>query len=85
MGGIGICKGMGNFGIMENAIQLSIEGMHCEACVRRVANALAAVEGVRVDSVEVGSATVLADPARVTPQQIAAAVDRIGFRAQVKR
>ena len=69
---------------MENILKLSIEGMHCDGCVRRVTNALTAVEGVRVESVEVGSATVIADPARVTPQQIAVAVDRIGFTAHVE-
>lgn len=70
---------------MENTIRLSIEGMHCDACVRRVSNALAGVEGVRVDSVQVGSATVATDPARVSPEQVAAAVDRIGFTAHVDR
>jgi copper chaperone len=68
---------------MENRVKLSIEGMHCEGCVRRVTNALAAIEGVRVDSVQVGSATVAADLERVAPEQIAAAVDRIGFTAHV--
>jgi copper chaperone CopZ len=70
---------------MENTIRLSIEGMHCDACVRRVSNALAGVEGVRVDSVQVGSVTVATDPARVSPEQVAAAVDRIGFTAHVDR
>ncbi len=85
MGGIGICRNVGDFAIMENVIRLSIEGMHCDGCVRRVTNALAAVEGVRVDAVEVGSATVAADPTRVSPEQIVAAVDRIGFTAHVNR
>ncbi|MGA7342842.1 MAG: heavy-metal-associated domain-containing protein [Terracidiphilus sp.] len=70
---------------MENIIQLSIEGMHCEGCVRRVTGALAALEGVRVSSVEVGSATVAADPARVSLEQIAAALDRVGFTARAER
>jgi copper chaperone CopZ len=70
---------------MEKIIQMSIEGMHCDGCVRRVTNALSAVDGVRVDSVEVGSATVATDPARVSPEQVAAAVDRIGFTAHVER
>jgi copper chaperone len=69
---------------MENNIRLSIEGMHCGACVRRVTNALSEVEGVSVDSVEVGSAKVGFDPAAVSPEQIAAAVDRIGFKAQIE-
>jgi copper chaperone CopZ len=69
----------------ETKVKLSIEGMHCDGCVRRVTNALAAVEGARVESVQVGSATVAVDPARVAPEQIAAAVDRIGFTAQIER
>lgn len=69
---------------MENNIRLSIEGMHCGACVRRVTNALSGVEGVRVDSVEVGSAKVGFDPAAVTPEQIAEAVDHIGFKAHIE-
>ena len=41
---------------MQDTLKLSIEGMHCGACVRRVTNALQAVPGVQVNSVEVGSA-----------------------------
>src|ERR1700761_2094451 len=68
---------------MEKTIKLSIEGMHCGACERRVTNALAGVDGVRVDSVEVGSAQVKFDAAKTSPDKIAAAVDRIGFTARV--
>ena len=70
---------------MENTITLSIDGMHCDGCVRRVTNALNAIECVRVDSVQVGSATVAADPARVSPEQVEAAVNRIGFTAHAAR
>lgn len=73
-----------DFPSMEN-IKLAIDGMHCDACVRRVTNALSGVQGVRVDSVEVGSASVGFDPAAVAPEQIAAAVDKIGFKAHVER
>jgi copper chaperone/Cu+-exporting ATPase len=68
---------------MEKTIRLSIEGMHCGACERRVTNALAGVDGVRVDSVEVGSAQVKFDAAKTSPDEITAAVDRIGFTARV--
>ena len=68
---------------MENTIRLSIEGMHCEACARRVTNALAAVDGIRVDSVEVGSAQVKFDAAKTSPDKIVAAVDHIGFTARI--
>jgi copper chaperone/Cu+-exporting ATPase len=70
---------------MENKAKLSIEGMHCDACARRVTNALNGVEGVRVESVEIGSANVAFDAATVAPEQIAAAVDRIGFTAHIER
>lgn len=70
---------------MENIVKLSIQGMHCDGCVRRVTNALSAVEGARVESVQVGSATVAIDPAHASAEQIASAVDRIGFTAQVER
>ncbi|MFP5226703.1 MAG: heavy-metal-associated domain-containing protein [Acidobacteriota bacterium] len=66
-------------------IKLTIEGMHCQACVRRVTSALTGVPGVRVDSVEVGTAKAGFDPATATPEQIAAAVDRIGFKARVEK
>jgi len=70
---------------MENTVQLSIEGMHCDGCVRRVTNALAGVTGARVESVQVGSAKVAIDPAQATPEQVAAAVNGIGFTARVDR
>ncbi len=65
-------------------VKVEIEGMHCGACVRRVTNALAEVTGMRVDSVEVGSAKVSFDPAVIAPEQIAAAVERIGFKARIE-
>jgi copper chaperone len=70
---------------MQETLTLSIEGMHCGACVRRVTNALQAVPGVAVDSVEVGSAKLAFDPEETTAQEIAAAVDGIGFTATVAR
>ena len=68
---------------MQDTITLSIEGMHCGACVRRVTNALQAVPGVAVGSVEIGSAKLAFDPEGATAQEIAAAVNGIGFTATV--
>jgi copper chaperone len=68
---------------MKNTLTLSIEGMHCGACVRRVTDALQKVDGVEVDSVEVGSAKLAFNPEETTADQIAAAVNRIGFPANV--
>jgi copper chaperone len=69
---------------MKQTVRLKIEGMHCEGCVRRVTQALSAMKGVRVESVAVGSAAVIADPRRVSPEQIAAVVNGIGFAARVE-
>jgi copper chaperone len=68
---------------LASTLKLSIEGMHCGACVRRVTNALQAVPGVEVGSVEVGTATVTFNSNAATPEQIAGAVNSIGFTAQV--
>jgi len=81
--GVGASIVTGRFKTMENTIRLSIEGMHCEACTRRVTNALARVDGVRVESVEVGSAQVEFDAAKTSPDEITSAVDRIGFTARI--
>ena len=70
---------------MENTLNLAIEGMHCGACVRRVTSALQSVEGVTVNSVEVGSAKVVFNAAEITAQDITAALDRNGFPARVQQ
>jgi copper chaperone CopZ len=61
---------------------LKIDGMHCWACVRRVTQALGAVEGVTVNEVTVGAArfTSALEPA---PVEVAiAALGKIGFAAK---
>jgi copper chaperone len=70
---------------MENTLNLAIEGMHCEACIRRVTNALQGVQGVTVGSVKVGSAKVDFDTAETNANDITAAVERIGFPARVQQ
>ncbi|HEV2709587.1 MAG TPA: heavy-metal-associated domain-containing protein [Edaphobacter sp.] len=73
---------------MENTLKLSIEGMHCGACVNRVTSALKSIEAVEVGAVEVGavevgSASVKFDSAKVSVKAITTAVDRIGFPAHI--
>lgn len=60
-------------------MKLAIEGMHCQACVRRVEKALSNVEGARVEKVEVGSALVGIEPAR--EQAVIDAVRKAGYEA----
>lgn len=68
---------------MENTLKLSIEGMHCGACVGRVTSVLKGIEGVEVGVVEVGSASAKFDSAKVSAEAIATAIDRIGFSARI--
>jgi copper chaperone CopZ len=70
---------------MQDKLTLSIEGMHCGGCIRRVTAALEGVNGVEVGSVEVGSAQLNFDPEQISADQIADAVNRIGFSARVAR
>jgi copper chaperone len=69
---------------MQSKLTLSIEGMHCGACIRRVTTALNGIKGVELGSVEVGSAALKFNPDQASAKEIAAAVDRIGFTAQIK-
>ncbi|MDE3150303.1 MAG: heavy-metal-associated domain-containing protein [Acidobacteriota bacterium] len=63
---------------------LQIDGMHCGSCVRRVSQALAAVDGVQVEEVRVGAAKLssAADPA---PIELAiAALAKTGYPAHLE-
>ncbi len=55
----------------------TVDGMHCDACVRRVTHALGDIPGVRVNHVEIGRAEVLAEPA--THPAIQEAIRNAGF------
>jgi copper chaperone CopZ len=59
--------------------QLKIEGMHCQACVRRVSTAIGKVEGVQSAKVDIGSASVEFDPGLTSQKKIEEAVLAIGF------
>lgn len=63
---------------MKTAL-LKIEGMHCQACVRRVTAAIEKVNGLESAKVEIGSAAIEFDPGKTSEQEIAAAVRAIGF------
>lgn len=62
-------------------LTLSITGMTCGGCVRSVTSVLQALSGVESVNVslEQGQAQVRFDDAKVTPAQLAAAVEDAGF------
>jgi copper chaperone len=70
---------------MQDTLRLSIEGMHCGGCVRRVSAALQGVRGVELGPVEVGAAQLTFHSDQTTAEKIAAAVNRIGFSARIEK
>ena len=63
---------------------LHIDGMHCGSCVRRVSQALAAVEGVVVNEVTVGTAR-LSSTEDPPPVDLAvAALAKAGYTARLE-
>lgn len=67
---------------MKEQLNLAIDAMHCDGCVRRVTAALGKVPGTEVEKVEVGSATVSFDTGKATKEELIDAVNRIGFKAR---
>lgn len=70
-----------------SSVALSVEGMTCASCSVAVRTALKRLDGVRDArvSVEEKRAVVDYEPARVTPQQMIDAVNRLGYRASLAR
>jgi copper chaperone len=62
---------------------IAIQGMSCGHCIASVKGALGRLEGVQVQEVTMGSATVEYDPRAVTPERIAQAVEAEGYPARV--
>ncbi|HEX9166780.1 MAG TPA: cation transporter [Gemmatimonadales bacterium] len=64
-----------------SSLSLSIEGMSCHHCLNAVNKALAALPGVRIESVRIGRAEVSYDPAQADADRIIGAVTEAGYRA----
>lgn len=58
---------------------ITINGMTCTHCVAAVQKALAAVPGLKVDAVTIGSATVTIDPTTGSLAAAEAAIDDAGY------
>jgi copper chaperone len=66
---------------MPNSLKLSIEGMSCGHCLNAVRGALDRTPGVTVETVAMGSASVLYDPTKTNPEQIIDAINDEGYTA----
>lgn len=63
-------------------VTLDIQGMSCGHCVGAVTRALESVNGVTVEQVRLGTATVSFDPAAADADAIARAVEEAGYEAR---
>ena len=61
-------------------IKIKIEGMSCMHCVGRVKQALSALAGISEANVEVGSASVKFDEAKLSRQDIETAIKKAGYK-----
>lgn len=68
-------------------VTLTVKNMSCAMCKYTVENALKQVEGVQSAKVDMakGTAEVVFDPVRVSPERLAQAVSDAGYPAAVKR
>jgi copper chaperone len=66
-------------------MNIAIEGMHCQACVKRVRMALEKVEGITVRDVTIGSAVVDVNADAGSAQQAAAldAIQKAGYQPHI--
>ena len=64
-------------------VELKVEGMDCQGCVKSVTRMLSGVAGVEtVDvSLEQGRARVTYDPAKAGPAAFKRAIERAGYKA----
>ncbi|HEY5062648.1 MAG TPA: heavy-metal-associated domain-containing protein [Gemmatimonadaceae bacterium] len=68
---------------MMERVNLTIEGMTCEHCVRAVRGRLEKTPGVTLDDVRVGSARLQYDPAKTNLGDIENAIADEGYTAFV--
>lgn len=64
-------------------LTLSIQGMSCGHCVQSITTLLSTLEGVKVDQVTIGEATLGYNPQRITPEKIIHAIEEAGYEARL--
>jgi copper chaperone len=62
-------------------LTLHIEGMHCGACIRRVTQTLASIEGTHVEEVRLGAARVRTTSGPAPVELLIAALAKAGYKA----
>ncbi len=64
-------------------LNLTIDGMSCGHCVARVTKTLGAMDGLEVEAVHIGSASLRYDPERRSVDDILGAVRDAGYEPSV--
>jgi copper chaperone CopZ len=64
---------------------LHIENMHCGSCIRRVSQALASTEGVRVEEVRLGAARLSTNQDTPPVELAVAALAKAGYPARLEQ
>jgi len=64
-------------------VDIAIEGMHCEGCVKRATEAIKKVAGAVPEKVEIGKARVQVDEGKASAELVVAALERLGFDARL--
>lgn len=64
-------------------VVIPVEGMSCSACVARVKKGLKETEGVSDAHVNLqkGEAEIRYEPAKISPEKLAKAIDELGYKA----
>ena len=67
-------------------LSFDVNGMTCGGCTGSVQRALSKLDGISHAEVSLspGMATVVIDPAKVTPAQIVSAITHLGYPAKAK-
>jgi copper chaperone len=70
---------------MNSSVELKVEGMTCQGCVRSVTKKLSGMAGVSAAAVDLaaGKATVQYDDSSAKVDDLIAAVEQIGFHASL--
>lgn len=64
---------------------LHIDGMHCGSCIRRVTQALASTEGLKVEEVRLGAARFSTAAGQASVDLAIAALAKAGYTARLEQ
>jgi copper chaperone CopZ len=61
------------------SLSLIISGMTCNHCVMHVKKALASLDGIKIEDVQIGTASIVAEDS-VSHQTLSQAIEKAGYR-----